>query len=57
MIRRMTSLLPRVLIFTAALLPAAFAAGAVAEDVFPGPVRASVTRVLDGDTIEIQAHL
>jgi micrococcal nuclease len=32
-----------------------FAAGA--EEIFAGPVPAAVMRILDGDTLEVQAHL
>lgn len=35
---------------------ALFAAPAPADDVIPGPVRAKVVRVVDGDTIAVLAH-
>jgi endonuclease YncB( thermonuclease family) len=34
-----------------------FAWRAAAEDMLPGPVQAAVTRVIDGDTIAVEAHL
>lgn len=45
------------LVLAVVALAAAAVARADAEAVFPGPVRAKVIRVLDGDTFVAEAHL
>jgi endonuclease YncB( thermonuclease family) len=55
MIRAMSrAILP---ILTLATAAAVFPALPTAAEVLAGPVQASVTRVIDGDTLEVEAHL
>jgi endonuclease YncB( thermonuclease family) len=57
MIRRMPLRDTTVLAFALALALPSLASFARAEEVFNGPVPASVVRALDGDTLEVQAHV
>jgi len=48
---------PWPLIALALIAPAAMAPRVLAEPPIPGPIRAEVVRIIDGDTIEVRAHV
>jgi endonuclease YncB( thermonuclease family) len=57
MIPRMIRRSARLLALAAPVAVACLAVPARAEEIFSGPVSAAVVRALDGDTLEVQAHV